>query len=86
MRYAFTLRPPFQRSEVAAPLTALHALRNRLAHHEPVFGRNLAQDWNDVLLVGGAICPQVQVWIQQTSRVPAVLAARPPHLGGNPDG
>jgi hypothetical protein len=55
----------------------LHLLRNRIAHHEPIYRRDLTHDWHDLLHVSGAICSHVQAWILQSGRVPAVLAARP---------
>lgn len=59
-------------------LGRLHHLRNRIAHHEPIFGRRLDLDHRDCLLVLGAICPVTARWVESQSRVPEVLAARPP--------
>jgi hypothetical protein len=56
----------------------LHRLRNRIAHHEPIFGRRLDLDHRDCLLVLGAICPVTARWVESQSRVPEVLAVRPP--------
>lgn len=55
----------------------LHRLRNRIAHHEPIFGRRLDLDHRDSLLVSGAVCPVTAAWAEEVSRLPTVLAARP---------
>jgi hypothetical protein len=55
----------------------LNRLRNRVAHHEPIHGRDLAGDHVDLLAVAGWMHPMVAAWIAGLSRVPAVLAARP---------
>ncbi|WP_420612529.1 hypothetical protein [Candidatus Spongiisocius sp.] len=34
----------------------LHFLRNRIAHHEPIYRRNLARDYRQLLEVVGWIC------------------------------
>lgn len=55
----------------------LHRLRNRIAHHEPIFGRRLDLDHRDCLLVLGAVCPVTAKWAEGISRIPEVLANTP---------
>jgi hypothetical protein len=55
----------------------LHFLRNRIAHHEPIHQRNLAQDHNDLLRLAGWICPDARAWVARTSGCCTVLAHRP---------
>jgi len=57
-------------------LEALRRLRNRLAHHEPVFRRNLAADHRIILDVLGWLEPAARAWVERDSRLTAVLAAR----------
>jgi hypothetical protein len=52
-------------------------LRNRVAHHEPVYDRDLHADWARLLDVCTRISPVFADWVRQSSRVPAVLHARP---------
>ena len=56
----------------------LHRLRNRIAHHEPIFSRRLDLDYRDCLFVIGAVCPVTAAWAAGQSRVPQVLEVRPP--------
>jgi hypothetical protein len=46
------------RRETHKPLNSLRTLRNRIAHHEPVFYRNLAQEYQSILTVADWICPR----------------------------
>ena len=55
---------------------SLRKLRNRIAHHEPIFGRDLAADHDRLVSVLSAISPAAVVWVQSNSRVPDVLACR----------
>lgn len=66
-----------RRDEVHRHLDHLRRLRNRIAHHEPIFGRHLAADHDSLLRVVGWICPTTRDWIAHHSRVPPLLALRP---------
>lgn len=48
-----------------------------MAHHEPMFNRPLPELFETSLRVADWICPVSRRWVEQHSRVPAVLAARP---------
>jgi hypothetical protein len=65
-----------RRSDLQSRLERLRRLRNRIAHHEPVFNRALASDHDDVLMVLDAIDTDLRNWVAANSRVPDVLAAR----------
>jgi len=75
LRDAFPHRTPLTRRQAHAPLVALRALRNRIAHHEPVFARPLREDHDRILEVTGWMSPDVRAWIEQHSRVPRLLDA-----------
>lgn len=62
------------RADTHRPLDYLRTLRNRIAHHEPIFTRHLEQDFRSILEVAGWICPQTAHWIEHHSRVKALLA------------
>ena len=68
-------RAPLTRRQAHKPLDALRALRNRCAHHEPVFARPLREDHDRILEVTGWISPDVRAWIERHSRVPTLLDA-----------
>jgi len=65
------------RQTVESHVQRVHFLRNRIAHHEPIHRRRLADDYGGLLEVVGWICGETRYWIAGISRVPAVLAARP---------
>jgi hypothetical protein len=65
-----------RRSDLHLRLEQLRRLRNRVAHHEPVFNRALASDHGDVLMVLDALDADLRDWVASNSRVPDVLSAR----------
>jgi len=75
LRHAF---PRFdgRRTQLHADLERLRKLRNRTAHHEPIFARNLTIDHELVLDTIGYLEPQARTWTTTHSRVPAVIAER----------
>jgi hypothetical protein len=77
LRRAFPHLPSGRRNAVYAPVERLHALRNRVAHHEPIHAKNLAARYAELLAVAGWIDPAAAEWIAETSRVPAIIAVRP---------
>lgn len=96
LRHAFPRLPAGTgRSAVHEPLARLVALRNRIAHHEPVHDLPLEALHDDALAVLGWICPLTQDWAFRTSRVPGLLEQdprallpdrnrSPPQAGGRP--
>ena len=77
LRHAFPHLVPQRRVDVYTPLNALHRLRNRIAHQEPIHQLNLADHHHALLLVAGFIDPAIDAWLGGASRVPGLLAARP---------
>ncbi|MCY4591378.1 MAG: hypothetical protein OXE86_12625 [Alphaproteobacteria bacterium] len=73
LRGAFPHRAPMTRRQAHRPLNVLRTLRNRIAHHEPIFARNLVADHERILDVAGWISPATRAWIEHHSRVPTVL-------------
>lgn len=63
--------------ELSLAINRIHDLRNRIAHHEPVFRRSLSDDYGVILRILGWICPQTRGWVRENSSVPAVLRMRP---------
>jgi hypothetical protein len=78
LRHAFPHLRPARRGAVYPLVDRLNALRNRVAHHEPVHALDIAARHREVLQVAGWIDPAGGAWIADLSRVTAVLAARPP--------
>ena len=73
LRGAFPQREHLTRKQAHRPLDYLRTLRNRIAHHEPIFARHLSQDHQHILDVTGWISPGVRTWIEAHSRVPILL-------------
>jgi len=55
-------------------LDSLRKLRNRVAHLEPIVGRNLRQDLADIVETMGWICPTSAFWLGQTNTLKEKLA------------
>ena len=73
LRGAFPYRTKLTRKQAHRPLNDLRMLRNRIAHHEPIFARDLNGDHGCILDVVGWISPAVRNWIAHHSRVPVLL-------------
>lgn len=65
------------RAEIRNALEATRKFRNRIAHHEPIFARQLAQDYALIYRVVRYRCDQTAAWMSQTQTVNAVLATKP---------
>ncbi|HKG39137.1 MAG TPA: hypothetical protein VKB25_09135 [Conexibacter sp.] len=59
------------------PVARLHELRNRIAHHQRIWNRDLTARYSDVLLVAGYLDADLPAWIARSCAVPATLRARP---------
>ena len=73
LRGAFPHCENLTRRQAHKPLNYLRTLRNRIAHHEPIFARHLAEDYARILEVTGWISPGTREWINHHSRVRALL-------------
>ena len=65
------------RRHVHDSLAHLHVLRNRIAHHEPIHNRPLANLHTTAMTVAGWVCPVTRDWIGSLSRVGQLLPDRP---------
>ncbi|MDO4645385.1 MAG: hypothetical protein Q4B02_06350 [Propionibacteriaceae bacterium] len=64
------------RRELHRKQESLRKLRNRIAHHEPIFARNLTADHGRLLGVLGAISSVAVDWVKRNTRIPQVLSRR----------
>ena len=81
LRGVFVHRRPLNRGQAHRPLDDLRILRNRIAHHEPIFRKNLTLHHERLLDVAGWISPVTRAWIEHLSRVPAIIEST---AGGTP--
>ena len=65
------------RRDVEDPLARLHGLRNRVAHLEPIFTRDLGRDEAAMSNVLDSICPATGGWARALRRVRDMDACRP---------
>jgi hypothetical protein len=90
LREAFPLMPQPSRRLLHGHLALLNVMRNRIAHHEPIFDGirtpgtktttkpvPLDEVYRRLLEVASWISPELLFWIRSTSRTPTLLAQRP---------
>jgi hypothetical protein len=65
-----------ERARLHTDLYHLRKLRNRIAHHEPIYHRHLAADYASTLKIISFVAPDVSRWVRQNDRVAEVLARR----------
>lgn len=58
-------------------LEQLRELRNRIAHHEPIFKRPLADDLTKIQELIAFRCPTTSEWLKQNHQAHTMLAAKP---------
>jgi len=70
---AFPNRPKGTKRNTLAPMVKrLKDLRNRIAHHEPIFNRDLLREHNSIIDLIGWINPVASDWMTQHSLFPSV--------------
>lgn len=74
LRKAFPHSPNGRRKYIADRVEHLHHLRNRIAHHEPVFPRQLNRDMEEAIEVVAAIRTSSATWLELYSWAPGLLA------------
>ena len=67
--------PGCSRRKVQRRLDSLRRLRNRIAHHEPIIGRDLDKDYDEFLEAVEWISADVRAWIERHSNLPSALRA-----------
>lgn len=66
------------REEIRNKIFVVRDLRNRIAHHEPIFYRpSLESDFASIMYLIEARCPVSADWISRLQNVSAMLAQRP---------
>lgn len=69
----FTVGSGKKRSDVHSRFNVQRRFRNRIAHHEPIFIRNLTATHNEIIEAIGWMCSDTKAWTQYNSRVPQVI-------------
>ena len=66
-----------QRKRIYADLEHIRGLRNRIAHHEPIFMRNLAADLQKIEELVTFRSQIAATWMMQNQQAAALIAKRP---------
>lgn len=72
-----TLPVPQAREHAFASLQAIRRFRNRIAHHEPVFARNLSADYERLREMIEWRNPAAAVWLDRIQQVSEFLSRKP---------
>lgn len=75
LRYAFV--PTVKQQRLDASVKQLVDLRNRIAHHEPIFSLDLDDEYANLIQTAEIIESGLGWWIDTTSRVEGILRLRP---------
>ena len=65
------------RKAAHGPLDKMRRLRNRIAHHEPIFSRDINADYQAMLELCQAIDLEVAQWVEHHNNVNNVLLEKP---------
>jgi len=74
---AATIAVKQHRQTIFQDMEKLRKLRNRIAHHEPIFSRNLNDDYQKMRELIGFRCAITATWLDQIQQVTAVMATKP---------
>lgn len=72
-----TMSNAAQRKRVFDDLNQVRLLRNRIAHHEPIFSRDLLSDFNVIYHLVVARCDVSAQWLLDQQQVLEVIATKP---------
>ncbi|HKS12478.1 MAG TPA: Abi family protein [Pseudomonas sp.] len=72
-----TIAPHALRSDIKKALEAIRKLRNRIAHHEPIFSRELAADYARIARLVRYRCHHTAEWMKQSQTVKSLLLTKP---------
>jgi Protein of unknown function (DUF2934) len=70
------------RKRIYGDLEAIRKLRNRIAHHEPIFKRNLAEDFNRIVDLVRLRSPLMESWMVANQQVLELIHRTPVFRGG----
>ncbi len=68
---------PFKRKDAFNKLFSIKNLRNRIAHHEPIYNKPCDKVYKDLLEVMGWMCKDTETWLNKNSRFDEVYFQKP---------
>lgn len=66
-----------ERAVIFGKLNKIRALRNRVAHHEYIFSRNIFSDFQDMQDLIACRCDETAKWVYRNQQVVSLLSQRP---------
>lgn len=72
-----TLSIEDRRKLIYNELEQIRRLRNRIAHHEPIFTRNLTDDYQKILSLVGYRCAVTAKWLDEHQRAVEIISKKP---------
>lgn len=72
-----TLSIEDRRKLIYSELEQIRRLRNRIAHHEPIFTRNLADDYQKILSLVNYRCAVTAKWLDEHQRATEIISIKP---------
>ena len=72
-----TLSIEDRRKLIYSELEQIRRLRNRIAHHEPIFTRNLTDDYQKILSLVGYRCAVTAKWLDEHQRAVEIISKKP---------
>ncbi|MFH5822241.1 hypothetical protein [Georgenia sp. AZ-5] len=70
--------------EISTTVGRVYALRNRIAHHEPIHHQHLARLHDDARKIAGWIAPVPATWIERYCLVDRIIAQKPGSAADSP--
>lgn len=78
LKDVFSHRPAKRdRKEISDALKRVKELRNRIAHHEPIFHRDMVEAERLIVELASSICPETARWIAHHSELASFLQTCP---------
>lgn len=77
LRHVFTATAPRSPGAILAELEKVRDLRNRIAHLEPIYSRNLVDDIERIQRVSSWVHPTLEEWVRKYDVLTSVLSSRP---------
>jgi len=73
----FPEKPDITRASLQQLVYQINQLRNRIAHHEPIFGRDISGSYKQIIEVVSYRCKTSEAWLRSHSTVHQVLRSKP---------
>ncbi len=74
-------QPPPRREYVYSIVDQMSFLRNRIAHHEPIFSRDMAHQHELLIQCVGMMCQDTMKWVTAQNETSSIISQKPVILG-----